>query len=491
MTTRGPRALLCIPAAMSVLLLSTPAGAAGERPTPGAAGIGDALFPTLGNGGYDVTHYSVAFDWSPNQTFRARTVIEALATQSLSRFNLDFAGNALGRVGVDGVPAAALRHGEELQVVPKHPLPRGARFTVDVAYSGVVGGPVGLGSGFFTTASNGFGTANQPDAGHHVLPSNDHPADKATFDITISAPAGWTAIANGTRVGSRTVSGRTYSHFVEAHPMATELLSIAVDRYAILTRTGPHGLPIRSAVPAGQVARYGPIAALTADQVRWMEDQVGRYPFENYGIHVVRSPLGFALENQTLSVYDPIWFELPRSVWEPTLVHELAHQWFGDSVAPRQWSDVWLNEGHATWYEAMYAQVKGYYTLEQRMRAEYARGNADRAAFGPVAAPKSADPTILFGNNVYDGGALVLFALREKVGEAAFRAIERGWVSLYRDRVASTRDFIDLACRVAQRDLRAFLADWLYGAHTPPMPNHPDWTVNPVIQLSHPLPLPR
>jgi aminopeptidase N len=476
-------ALLSVAAAISLSLVASPAqaapAAAKAKPAPGAPGIGDPLFPNLGNGGYDVTHYSIDFDWNTDQSFGAHTGITAKATQALSRFDLDLDGNTVGRVTVDGVIADWTRLGEELIVTPRHALKAGKSFRVDVTYSGRVdSGHANF--AFFTTESGGFCTANQPNAGHAVFPSNDHPADKATYDVHISAPTGWTAISNGTLDGRHTRAGRVTWDFTERYPMATELVSIAVDKYAELTQTGPHGLPIRHLVPADQADYYRDIVNMTPEQVVWMEDQIGRYPFENYGVHIVKAPLGFALENQTLSIYDPIWWTFPQSVWEPTMVHELAHQWFGDSVAPAIWSDVWLNEGHATWYEAGYAQLKGYYALAGRMRAEYARADLDRQIFGPVSAPRSNDFNILFGRNVYDGGALALFALHEKVGDATFRKIERQWVQLHRDGVVGTQDFISLASKVSHQDLQAFLADWLYGTTTPAMPGHPDWTVNPV-----------
>jgi aminopeptidase N len=174
------------------------------------------------------------------------------------------------------------------------------------------------------------------------------------------------------------------------------------------------------------------------------------------------------------------------------MLHELAHQWYGGSVSVWEWSDLWLSEGHASWYEFTYAEEKGflevdttgypdevgYATLDELMRAVYAHGDEWRAQYGPVAQPASAET--LFSLNVYHGGALVLYALREEIGERAFARLERAWAERYRGKSASTEDFIELASRVARRDLTAFLEDWLYGTTTPPMPNHPDWTVNPV-----------
>jgi aminopeptidase N len=170
----------------------------------------------------------------------------------------------------------------------------------------------------------------------------------------------------------------------------------------------------------------------------------------------------------------------------------MSHMWFGDSVSPETWSDLWLNEGHASWYEFLYAAEKGqlaedtegypddagYADFDELMKAVYAHGDQWRADDGPVALPTSSDT--LFSFQAYHGGALVLYALRQQVGGDAFQRIERAWLRTYEDRSASTDDFIALASRVSGRDLTGFLRDWVYGTTTPPMPGHPDWTVDPV-----------
>ena len=175
------------------------------------------------------------------------------------------------------------------------------------------------------------------------------------------------------------------------------------------------------------------------------------------------------------------------------MLHELSHMWFGDSVSPYSWSDLWLNEGHASWYEFLYAEERGqlegdtenypdptgYADFDDLMRAVYAHGDQWRHDDGPVALPSSAEA--LFSLQRYHGGALVLYALRQKIGGRDFARLEREWVTRYRDGVASTDDFIDLASQVAHRDLRGFLRAWVYGTTTPPMPGHPDWTVDPVV----------
>jgi aminopeptidase N len=279
--------------------------------------------------------------------------------------------------------------------------------------------------------------------------------------------------------------------------MATELIQLAVGSYDV-TNLGFHsGVFLRDVTAKPITARITPLLDVTPAQMDWMQARVGAYPFDLYGSLVVEADLGFALETQTLELIDTSWFDdYSQGVWEPTLLHEMSHMWFGDSVAPNEWSDLWLNEGHASWYEFLYAAEKGeladdtesyrddngYANFDDLMRAVYKHGDQWRHDDGPVALPASADT--LFSFQAYHGGALVLYALRQVVGAATFQRIERTWVQRYRDKSASTADFIALASQVSGRDLSGFLRDWLYGTTTPPMPGHPDWTVNPVQEAA-------
>ena len=275
--------------------------------------------------------------------------------------------------------------------------------------------------------------------------------------------------------------------------MATELTQLAVGDFAITSPGRRPGVVLRDVTPRAITAEMQPFLALEPSQIDWMEARVGRYPFDAYGSLVVRSDLGFSLETQTLTIHPADLFE--TDFWDPTMLHELAHEWFGDSVSPYEWSDIWLNEGHASWYEFLYAEETGqlvadtedgypdetgYATMEELMRAVYAHGDQWRVDSGPVALPNSADT--MFDQQVYLGGALVLYALRQVVGDATFQRIEREWVDRYQGRSASTGDFIALASQVSHRDLGGFLRAWLYGTKTPPMPGHRDWTVDPVTE---------
>ncbi len=457
-----------------------------DPPRPGDAGIGDVLYPTLGNGGYEVEHYDLRLRYEtadPTQPFDGTVHIIARATQSLSRLDLDFAGDSVGAVWINARPATFQRDGEELVITPDHPLLRGQLFLISVTHfvaTPKLPQPNVLNGAPFFTSPDGTGWALQSNKAHEVFPSNDHPSDKASFSFRIDVPEGTTAVASGVQTFVHTFGGRTIYRFEQHAPMATELAQVAVGAYTVISRGVHAGVIVRDVVPTRLVADLEPKLAIVTDQIDFMESLVGDYPFPTYGSFAVDTPLRFALETQTLSVYDGLFFTLPQAQFAPAMVHELAHQWFGDSVSQSQWSDVWQSEGHATWYELSFQLGLDSPAFTSRMQTLYSRGDVFRAFLGPVARPPSGDLSMLFNANVYLGGALVLYALRQQIGDPAFQAVERAWVTTYRGRSPSTTDFIALATRVSGQDVTAFLTDWLFGTKTPAMPGHPDWTVAPL-----------
>ncbi|MFE2280198.1 M1 family metallopeptidase [Streptomyces sp. NPDC059454] len=445
-------------------------------------GIGDRLFPYLGNPGYDVLSYDIALDYPGrnDRPLRAVTTIDARLTADLDRINLDFAHGTVHSVEVDGDPAGFTGAGEDLVITPADDPDEGERTRITVRHTS---DPVATGDreGGWVRTADGLAMANQADAAHLVFPCNDHPFDKAVFTFRITAPDGHTAVANGLPAGVDRTRGATTWTYRTQHPMATELAQVSIGRSTVLHRSGPHGLPLRDVVPTAHRTKLEPWLAKTPAQISWMEERVGRYPFETYGLLLADASTGFALETQTLSLFERDLFTdpaLPAWYVESIMMHELAHQWFGNSVGPRTWSDLWINEGHATWYEALYAQERGGRSLDARMKAAYEASDGWRADGGPPAAPEPPEPGRkigIFRPNVYSGAALVLYALREEIGRAAFERLERDWVTRHRNGTAATSDFVRLASRVAGRDLTGFLHPWLYGATTPPMPGHPEW----------------
>ena len=476
--------------ALGLVIAAVPAVAGASGATPGSAGLGDRLFPNLGNGGYDARDYNLRLTYpekDPEQAITGDVTITAVATQNLSRFDLDFAGGGPARVEVDGRAATFVRDGEELVVTPRSYLRAGRAFTVTVTgFTAVPEAPDPQAPDGFTSTPDGTALLNQPAAAHRVFPSNDHPSDKASYTITTDVPEGWTGAASGVRTQTRAVGGRVVSTFRHAQPMASELLQVVAGDFVVQERAAVGRVCVRDVVPRRLAAEVLPKFAVEREQISWMAQLAGPYPFDSYGSLLIDIEVGAALETQTLSVYDSAVAGQPAPNIESVMAHELSHHWFGNSVSPAQWSDVWLNEGHATWYELLWAEkigaveeTTGSPTREAYFKQKYASSDRWRARFGPVARPNSAEKLFdLFNSNVYYGGALALYALEQEIGTPKFQQLERTWTTVYRGRSASTDDFIALASHVAGRDLKPFLTAWLYGATTPPMPGHPDWTTS-------------
>ncbi|MEV4201412.1 M1 family metallopeptidase [Micromonospora globbae] len=434
---------------------------------PGGADAGDPYVPGRGNGGYDVAHYALDVRYDPaSDRLTGNATVTATATQGLSRFNLDLAGLDVARVTVDGAAAAHRRTGEELVVTPARGLPRGARFTVEVAYAGVPAAVAdgALGSGGFLHTDDGAIALGQPDSAATWFPVNDHPSDKATYDIAVTVPDGLAALSNGVPGPRSSADGWTTWRWSERAPMASYLTTLVIGDYRV--STGTHaGRPMVTAVPAGEPAT-GPAAvslARTGAIADFLASRFGPYPFDSYGgIAVADERIGYALETQSRPVYGPGFFADGRP--NPTVVaHELAHQWFGDSVSLHRWSDIWLNEGFATYAEWLWEEHDGGRSVQRQFEAQYATTDWSQPSVDP-------GRDGMFGNAVYRRGALAVHALRRTVGDDAFFRILREWTAQRRGGNGTTADLVALAERVSGRQVRPVLDAWLVGASPPALP---------------------
>jgi aminopeptidase N len=437
-------------------------------PRPGAAGIGDPYYPDAGNGGYDVRSYRLELRYDPrSDQLDGHAVIDAVATQDLSRLDLDFGPLTVTGLTVNGAAARSAPAGtSELQVTPATGIAAGDPVEVDVRYGGKPGG-AGLDHGFHRTADGAF-VAGEPESAIDWFPSDDHPRDKATYDFAITVPAGLTAVANGVLQGRTTAGDWTTWRWREGAPMATYLATMAIGNFRVTTGTAA-GVPlysaVASAVPAQQadeaIGRTGPI-------IEYLASVFGPYPFDAVGGIVVDAPkLGFALETQTRPVYSPAFFTEGSLLGKTAVIaHELTHQWFGDSVSLHDWRDIWLNEGFATYGQWLWTEHSGATSAQSAFEQTYQHISADAWRTPP------GDPGVanLFGESVYNRGALTLHALRLTVGDDAFFKILREWAASMRHGNGTSAQFIALAGKVSGKSLDAFFAAWLYGKVKPPLP---------------------
>jgi aminopeptidase N len=403
----------------------------------------------------------------------------ARATQDLSTFNLDFAGNTLGNVTVNGKPATAVRNGDELTVTPRRPLRRGQRFDVTVHYTA---DPTqqrhrddAIETYGWIPTPGGTVVYPQPDGAKMIFPGNDHPSVKAPMTVNISAPQSLTALSNGELVRKKTHNGRTRWRY-ETGPVAGQLFQLAVGNYTLIDNGTHKGVRLQDAVPPELVEPTRQFRDLTRRHLDWLTARLGPYPYSTYGLLVADTDLGVALETQTLSLVPKADLTGTKVDAERNLVHELTHHWFGDDTNIKNWADLWISEGTARYFERVYSEENGGVTLESTMRDAYRQHDQWRHDTGAPAEPTN--PT-LFKRMRYDGSALVLYALRNEVGDRTFNRIEKTVAQL--GRPTTTEQFITIASRTAGRDLKPFLTPWLYGPTTPPMPGHPDWTVDPVV----------
>jgi aminopeptidase N len=440
------------------------------RSSSGAPGLGDPYYPNYGNGGYDVRSYrlEVRYDPGPGR-LDGHEVITATATQYLSRFDLDFGALSVGSVTVNGAAARTERPGGvELAVLPAQPLPAGKPFTVELSYGATLGGGSDADDSFLHNTA-GAVVVGEPENATSWFAANDHPLDKATYEFAITVPDGWTGIANGVPGGSTQAGGWTTWRWSEGLPMASYLATMAVGKYRVIT--GDYqGKPVYSAVAASIPADQTDAAiARTPEIVDFLASQFGPYPFDSVGGIVPDEPrLKFALEIQTRPVYAAGFFargSVDDKTW--VLAHELAHQWFGDSVSVHFWRDIWLNEGFATYAEWLWSEHQGRATAQQIFDRTYAQ-----PAEAKVWSPPPGDPGVkaLFGASVYQRGAMAVHALRVAVGDPAFFTILRAWTSERRYGNGDTAEFIALAERISGRTLQPLFQVWLFEKGKPPPP---------------------
>jgi aminopeptidase N len=395
-----------------------------------------------------VTHYGLTLSYEPSTNLLTGTaVITATATQNLSSFDLDLRGFSISRLLVSGQDADFARSGEqELVITPRAGLSAGTVFTVVIDYAGapaVVTDPDQSIEGWVPTDDGAF-VVGEPQGSPAWYPVNDNPRDKATFDFSITVPAELTAMANGVLVSNRTASGRTTWVWQETDPMAPYLASATLGQFD-LTISTTSGIPTYVAVdpqlPKGQVLNKLPAA------VDFFTSIYGPYPFNAVGAVVDSAKeVGYSLETQTKPVFD----RMPN---EATLVHEISHMWYGDSVTLTTWPDIWLHEGFATWSEWIWSEYQGNKSAAQWFKQLYNTPAQDIAFWTPPPGDPGT-PVFLFNGTIYYRGAMTLEALREKIGDDTFFTVghaeslrQRDDSPVHRPRRAAQRDGPDALLR--------------------------------------------
>jgi aminopeptidase N len=425
-----------------------------------------------GDSHIDVTYYRLNLTVTTSPTYlRGIVTVKARCTSVNVR---DITLDLMNTMTVDSVcmnttAVPFVQHPTTVSIELDRSYGNGELVVLDIFYRGV---PLPTGFGSFLFASTPTGapwvwSLSQPYGARDWWPCKDHPLDKAdSVDIWVTTNDTLKVGSNGRLVAVVQNGNRTKTwKWSERYPIATYLVSIAISNYAqfsnwfVYSRTD--SMEVLNFVLPEHLSEAQATLPLTVDMLLIFSGKFGLYPFikEKYG-HVEFGQ-GGAMEHQTMTS------SIARSFVEYVIAHELAHQWFGDLITCANWQNLWLNEGFATYCEALYFETKyGPDRYRSDMSAKLGRA---KIAVGPVYVNDTSIVRNLFGFQVYDKGASVLHMLRHVLGDSVFFLALKSYAqdSRFRYNVATTQDFQNVCETVSGKPLDYFFRQWIYGEKYP------------------------
>ncbi|CAN5287942.1 M1 family metallopeptidase [soil metagenome] len=433
----------------------------------GAASGGDPYLATSGNGGYGVDHYDLDLRYRPvTNRLDGVAMITATSTQVLERFSLDLSRLRVSRVRIEGQRGARFTQTtHKLTITPARPLPAGAAFTVVIDYAG---SPMPRASRWGTVGweelADGVIVAAQPSGAPTWFPCNDVVSDKAGYSIRVSTDPAYTVICNGVLEEHRVISGQGVWRYQQLQPTATYLATVQIGRYAT-TAADWDGVPGVLAYPKVIEARVFADFGRLGQMMALFQRLFGEYPFDGYAIVVTPDVLEIPLEAQALAIFGSNHADGDGGS-ERLVAHELAHQWFGNSVGLAGWKHIWLNEGFACYSEWLWSEERGGMSADGLAR-QFRRDLSGRALDITVGDP---GPDLMFDDRVYKRGALTLHALRRTIGDEAFFGLLAAWVREHRYGTVTTDDFRALAGTFSDKPLDRLFDGWLFSTSLPRLP---------------------
>ncbi|WP_140404133.1 MULTISPECIES: M1 family metallopeptidase [unclassified Nocardioides] len=426
--------------------------------------VEDRVYPDVGDPGVDALHYDLRLTWDPDRrTLDGTETVELRATTDADHLQLDLAGPLeVTGLMLDGADAAYRHRGKDLVV--DAPVTRDSRHTLVIEYTGRPGpvpAPVQRKdfseTGWTVTDDGGAWTMQEPYGAYSWYAVNDQPSDKALYDFTLRVPAPFVGVANGELLSRERARGDTVTRWRLDAPASSYLVTVAFGDLTETTDESQSGVPISYWTPADrpdllQRVRRAPEA------LAWLEDRLGPYPFDTLGILVVDSKSG--METQTMITLGDTTYATSPEV----LVHEIAHQWYGDLVTPVDWRDVWMSEGMATYLQGAWMAEDQGVTVTDVIDYWATFEDDERAKAGP---PADYDPAFFGSSNVYYGPALMWDELRQRLGDEEFWALVRAWPGEHADGNADYADITSWWSAQSGVDLSGFFDDWLLGATTP------------------------
>ncbi|MFJ9516816.1 M1 family metallopeptidase [Kitasatospora sp. NPDC101801] len=435
----------------------------------------DPYFPTHGDARYRVHRYELALDYrpGPNRLGGSARLSAVAGGAALAEFALDLAEFRIGRVLVDGKAAHYTHRAGKLRIRPAKALAAGAAFTVEVHYTGNPK-PVrsqwgGLG---WEELTDGALVASQPIGASSWYPCNDRPADKASYQISITTPSPYTVVASGRLLTRTTRSSSTTWVYEQSAPTASYLVTVSIGQYETVrliegspTPSPNRTVPQTAYLPARLLPEFTIDFARQARMMHHFEELFGPYPFGEYAVVVADEELDVPVEAQGLATFGTNHLDGSRTS-ERLVAHELAHQWFGNSVTIADWRHIWLNEGFAKYAEWLWSEHAGGRSAVEHAAAAHA------LLAGLPQDLRLGDPgrKLMFDDRLYQRGGLTVHALRCELGDEAFFRLVKDWAVRHRHGVVGTADFTAHAGRYATAPLDGLFRAWLHDPLLPPLP---------------------
>jgi aminopeptidase N len=426
----------------------------------------DPYVPGHGDHSFTVEHYRLELDYSvESNQLGGRATLTAVAVDDLDRFELDLHHLRVSKITIDGAAAAKYSHHKNRLVVrPRSTIAAGQTFTIVVAYAGRPQPMPGLdGDAGWEELEDGVIVASQPHGAPSWFPCNDRPSDKATYEIQVTTATGYVVVANGELESSRRRASSTTWKYVEDAPMATYLAVVHIGRYDAVK--GGTSVPIRTVFPVGMSAESVETFGRQDEMMALFVRLFGDYPFPGYTAVITADELEIPLEAQGLSVFGS---NFCTTEWDHQrlIAHEMAHQWFGNSVTLAHWRDIWLHEGFACYAEWLWSEESGGPSADEQARRFWTQ--LDELPQDLVLGDPG--PELMFDDRLYKRGALFLHALRRTVGDDAFFGLLRAWTSRFAHGSATTEEFVALAAEQCGAEVGSLVDPWLRDVSLPALP---------------------
>lgn len=431
--------------------------------------VEDPLYPEFGNPGIDVLHYGLDLEYQPDsRVLDGAATLTIRPVEAAEELVLDLSeAMSVDEVVVDGEPADFAQAEWDLTVDVS--LTAEDNVVVEVSYAGTpetVPAPaqrsdMSGGLGASVGPEGQLWSFQEPFGALTWYPVNDHPSDEALYDIALTVPEGYAGVASGAYMGKE---GDTY-HWSSAEPKASYAATIAVDAYELHELTGPDDLPVTVWATPEQ-SELLPTMERIPEMIDWLQQRYGPYPFESSGVVLVGGES--AMETQEMITFSAgllgmSWAD--EDYVAGVMVHELAHQWFGNAVTPLDWTNLWINEGPATYIEQLWRIDQGEVS-EADVISDFTTSDAQlRSQHGP---PGDPDPQAFASSNSYVPPALMLFALRDEIGGAeAVDELLAEWVVAHMGQQVERDDFVEFVNSHVGEDLTEFIDEWLDSTTTP------------------------